>query len=199
MYRIFKNDCSIILTSNGSDPADERILPWSEAVLEDFLLRAEDRQGEELIFYSADLDDLWERFQRQFKVIAAAGGMVKNSRGEVLFIFRHGTWDLPKGKIDQGESVEEAALREVIEECGFASLTLVRKLPSTYHIYTERESQILKVTHWFEMYSDDSDLSPQTEEGITELRWIRPQDRGQVMANTYPNIALLIDDQASTW
>ncbi|MBK9671561.1 MAG: NUDIX domain-containing protein [Bacteroidetes bacterium] len=65
--------------------------------------------------------------------IEAAGGIVKNKQGQLLFIFRHGKWDLPKGKIEKGENEQDAALREVEEECGIAELTLQKKLTTTFH------------------------------------------------------------------
>ena len=195
MYRIFKNDCSIILTSKRSGLEGTGFQPWSKEVLADFLSKAEKSGKEDLVFYSTDLDGLWREFKGAFEIIEAAGGMVRNLEGMVLFIYRNGKWDLPKGKIDPGETVKAAALREVKEECGFESLELVGSLPTTYHLYRERDKEILKVTHWFGMCSDDTDLSPQTEEGISELRWTGRDDLQSVLSNTYPNIALLVVDQ----
>jgi 8-oxo-dGTP pyrophosphatase MutT (NUDIX family) len=51
-------------------------------------------------------------------IIKAGGGIVVNEQNEVLLIYRRGKWDLPKGKLDDGETIEECALREVKEETG---------------------------------------------------------------------------------
>ena len=127
-----------------------------------------------------------------FEVIEAAGGIVRNSENELLFIYRFDKWDLPKGKIESGESREMAAIREVKEECGFRQIELGRALSTTYHIYEENNKEVLKITYWFNMYSDDRDLKPQVEEGITTIRWIKETRTELVLHNTYPNIELLL-------
>ncbi|GAG94413.1 unnamed protein product, partial [marine sediment metagenome] len=99
-------------------------------------------------------------------------GIVCNSGNELLFIYRFDRWDLPKGKIEPGESREMAAIREVKEECGFRQIELGEALSITYHIYEEDNKEVLKITHWFNMYSDDRDLKPQVEEGITAINGI---------------------------
>jgi 8-oxo-dGTP pyrophosphatase MutT (NUDIX family) len=122
-------------------------------------------------------------------LIHAAGGMVINERGEVLFMFRRGKWDLPKGKQDRGETLEACALREVEEETGVRNLEIKKFLMITEHFYQERGESILKKSHWYLMScSSAQKLVPQTEEDITELRWIGPADIKIVERNTYPAI-----------
>ena len=58
-------------------------------------------------------------------IIKAGGGLVKNEKGEVLFMFRKGKWDLPKGKLDPGETMDACAVREVMEETGVSGLSIV--------------------------------------------------------------------------
>jgi ADP-ribose pyrophosphatase YjhB (NUDIX family) len=121
--------------------------------------------------------------------IQAGGGLVLNEKGEVLFIFRRGKWDLPKGKLDPGETLEACALREVEEETGVDELKLIRFLLITEHEYEERGSVILKETHWYLMKTNsDQALVPQTEEDISELRWIGPANFRFIQRNTYPTI-----------
>ena len=128
-------------------------------------------------------------FSLPYKVIEAAGGLVKNKKGEYLFIFRNGKWDLPKGKIEKGEGIKSAGIREVEEECGITKLKIVKELESTYHIYHQDEKAILKRTYWFEMLcEDESKLVPQTEEGITDVKWLSKKDLQQVNDNTYDSI-----------
>jgi 8-oxo-dGTP pyrophosphatase MutT (NUDIX family) len=122
-------------------------------------------------------------------LIKAGGGLVINKNGEILFMFRRGKWDLPKGKLDPGESLESCAKREVIEETGVSQLELVRFLLITEHEYEERGDLILKETHWWLMKTNGNQpLIPQTEEDITELKWIEPPDLKMVQQNTYPGI-----------
>ncbi len=145
-----------------------------------------------------DPESTFLNFRRSLINIDAAGGIVKRD-GELLFIFRNETWDLPKGKIDKGETAEAAALREVEEECGISDLRIVKKLPSTFHVYrsthpTNHGKWIFKQTFWFEMeYSGSEDGVPQTEEGITETRWYKSIELDEVLANTYENLKQLIE------
>ena len=123
------------------------------------------------------------------KFIQAGGGLVENEKHEVLFIYRRGKWDLPKGKLDPGETLEQCAIREVQEETGIDKLNLIRFLLVTEHEYTERGEKILKETHWWLMKTNRSQtLIPQTEEDITEIKWIGPAELNVVLQNTYPAI-----------
>ena len=147
------------------------------------------RDISEIAFYHADEAFLFDSFKAMFIVIEAAGGLVKNDRGEYLFIFRKGKWDLPKGKIEKGESIESAAIREVEEECGIGQLKITGPMETTYHTYFIGEMPVLKPTYWFHMSSSDTSvLKPQLEEGITEVRWLLPQDLNMVRDNSYDSI-----------
>lgn len=147
-----------------------------------------------LVAYHPDPKTLFHEWCENLKVIEAAGGLVRNNQGEYLFIFRKGCWDLPKGKIDKGESIKEAAVREVMEECGIKAPTISDELLTTYHIYELKGKQVLKPTYWFAMDLDENpELTPQLEEDITEAKWIPAEQIPSLMENTYPNIKLLID------
>ncbi len=133
-------------------------------------------------------------FNSFFKPVKAAGGIVKNSDGKLLFIKRNDIWDLPKGKLEKKESPEQAGLREVSEETGLSLLTLIRRLPSTFHIYSNRRLQaVLKETNWYEMYySGSAKPVPQTAEDITEVRWFEPNQLDEVLGTTYASLKELI-------
>jgi 8-oxo-dGTP pyrophosphatase MutT (NUDIX family) len=121
--------------------------------------------------------------------IQAAGGLVENEKGEILFIFRRGKWDLPKGKLDPGETLESCALREVREETGVGQLELKKFLLVTKHEYEESGLFILKETHWWLMKTNSNQqLKPQAEEDITGVKWMSPGDFKIVQQNTYPSI-----------
>ncbi len=146
-------------------------------------------QLKEIYFFNSSLELLLDYFSSMFRIIEAAGGLVKNEKGEWLFIFRNGKWDLPKGKIEKGEAVKTAAVREVEEECGISGLSILKELPSTYHTYFLEEKNILKRTYWFEMLcKDTSQLVPQTEEGITDVKWIPSTHLKPVYDNTFGSI-----------
>ncbi len=106
----------------------------------------------------------------------AAGGLVKNSSGEYLFIYRRGKWDLPKGKADRDETAEETALREVEEECGLKDLKIIKELPATYHSFPEKGKNILKHTNWFLMKTKKPEVTLQTEEDIEDHRWLKKEE-----------------------
>ncbi|MCA0932252.1 NUDIX domain-containing protein [Lutimonas saemankumensis] len=193
MYTIFKNETLIILTDqlNISDKGFR--FNWEELTTKEALLSLISEGLDKIVFYHSDLKFMWQEFRNKFKIIEASGGIVKNQKHEILFIFRNDKWDLPKGKIESGESRAEAASREVEEECGFTRLKTGEFVGTTYHLYSEKNEEILKVSFWYEMFSDQSDLTPQLEEGITELKWVKEQDFSSVLDNTYPNISLLMD------
>lgn len=131
-----------------------------------------------------------------FKLISAAGGIVKKN-DEVLFIFRKGKWDLPKGKVDAGETFEQAALREVEEECGIKDLKLVSGCCTTHHVYFQKGIPILKETKWYNMTSRQEDnLKPQLEEDITKIRWVKKERFDEILENTYPLIKDIISVQS---
>ena len=192
MYTIFKNDSCIILSDSGDHPGSTEILGWSSENCSRVVGSLDKNEGRSFVLVGKDPDAMFRDLKKAFKTIEAAGGVVRNDSGQTLFIFRHETWDLPKGKLDPGETPDQAALREVEEECGFNSLELLNFIQHTYHIYEEKERHVLKTTHWYSMHSNQTRLEPQMEEGITALRWLRRDQMDLVFRNTYPNIRLLI-------
>lgn len=145
------------------------------------------------IIVGSDIEALKKLFFKQFKVIEAAGGIVQNEEKEILFIFRKGKWDLPKGKVEPKEDVETAAAREIEEETGVKNLQLKKKIHTTYHTYKEYGKDILKISHWFYFICPTpQNLTPQTEEDITEVQWIATKDIKTPMANTYSSIKELM-------
>ena len=126
--------------------------------------------------------------------ILAAGGMVLNENNDVLMIFRRGFWDLPKGKLEAGETIEQCALREVKEETGLTEIELIKFITVTEHEYFEKhlKKDVLKETHWFEMKSHSrQQLIPQTEEDIVAIEWVNKNKLPQYLQKSYPNIKQL--------
>lgn len=145
-----------------------------------------------VVFVSPDeagADRLFAEFAAQFVPVEAGGGLVVSARDEVLMIFRNGRWDLPKGKLEPCEQIAECAVREVEEECGITGLKLGKMLTRTYHLYELHGKWMLKRTTWYAMQHDgDGELVPQGEEGITDIRWIAPDNLRSYVENTYPTI-----------
>lgn len=142
------------------------------------------------VFFHPNLDELKKAFFKKFTLVQAAGGLVRNEDDEILLIFRRGKWDLPKGKLDKGESLEECAVREVKEETGLTEVELVAPLLITYHTYHEGTRFILKESHWYAMKTaNGQQLIPQTEEDIQEIKWVSEKELGAFRKNAYPSIA----------
>lgn len=136
-----------------------------------------------------DTEAMKKMFFHHFTCMEAAGGVVKNGKEETLFIFRRGKWDLPKGKMEEGEEPAICAAREIEEETGVASLSLIKKICETYHVYEDFGKTILKTTHWFSFTTTCNDTPvPQTEEDITEVRWVAEREIPELMKNTYGSI-----------
>jgi 8-oxo-dGTP pyrophosphatase MutT (NUDIX family) len=147
-----------------------------------------------IFLWTNDLELMLNDLISNVKLVEAAGGIVENKNGEYLFIKRLGNWDLPKGKIEKGESIQETALREIEEECGIGNLELGSKICDTYHFYLEKESFILKKSYWFKVNYSGSDMNlvPQLNENITEAKWLNKSDIAQIKNNTYPSILNVI-------
>ena len=173
-----KSDSTLYIRFDGSDT-----LVASFAELE------KDEAIKRLVVGCDDPEAEFDRFKKTFKLFEAAGGLVKNDMHQYLLIFRRGKWDLPKGKIDKGETVKDAAVREVKEECGITDLSIGDEIQSTYHIYEEKGTKILKYTHWFQMHcSDVKTPVPQVAEGITEVKWMTKEEALNAFQQSYGSI-----------
>lgn len=139
-------------------------------------------------------ENAWQTFLAENLIIEAAGGMAFNPQGELLMMLRRGQWDMPKGKLDEGETIEACALREVEEETGISKLRLCEKLQTTYHTYIFQGKMVLKPSHWYKMeYSGNEELVPQTEEEITELRWVDKIEAAELAQKAFPSIREMIE------
>ena len=140
----------------------------------------------------------WTLFVEKFKIIHAAGGIVNNENDETLMIFRYGCWDFPKGKVEEGEDWETAAVREVEEETGLHDIILQNPLPNTYHTYILHDTPILKITHWYAMRAPEQSLVPQTEEDISQAVWVPRSEVSDRLSDSYLSLKglwTMIDDE----
>lgn len=196
MYKVFVNEKKLTLSKYPED-FEKKLRYEGFATLEIAVDLLQNTSCPEINVYGEEIEEMWEDFTHMFKVIEAAGGVVSNKEGKLLFIRRIGRWDLPKGKIEKGESLEQAALREVEEETGLKELILEEFLNNTFHLYTERNGdKILKTTYWFRMrYVGNETPIPQTEEGISEVAW-KDQEAvtTEVLPQTFQNIKLILNE-----
>ncbi len=153
-----------------------------------------------LILRSTDLKALKEAYFSAYTMVPAAGGVVFNEKDEVLLIFRRGSWDLPKGKFEKGETKKQTALREVIEETGIKKLKVLGKVAlkdsdahCTYHTYPYRRGMAIKPSYWYVMKAKSQKLIPQTKEGIKEAKWVKQKHLGKYKKNMFSNIIDVLD------
>ncbi|MCK9617410.1 MAG: NUDIX hydrolase [Lentimicrobiaceae bacterium] len=199
MYTIFNNRKAVYFSDNVSGlDINEKTFVFTPASLDeirDTYLGFEKSTQFDSLYCTGNrgAETNFGDFCTLFTIIEAAGGLVSNAKGQLLFIFRRGWWDLPKGKLEPGETPEEAALREVKEETGLNRLSLLYPLPSTWHIYPHRGSQVLKKTYWFAMqHTGNEKPVPQTEEDIQEVKWISPAELPQLLRLTYPSLVEML-------
>ncbi len=196
MYKVFVNEKKLSITKNP-ETIEKKFRYEGIATLEIAMDLLENTSCKGVNIYGEKLEEIWEDFCHLFRVIEAAGGVVTNKKDEILFIRRLGKWDLAKGKIEKGESLEHAALREIEEETGLKELILEELINTTFHIYTERNGEkILKTTYWFKVtYVGNSEPIPQIEEGISEVSWKNEkQIIAEVLPMTFENIKLILND-----
>lgn len=154
---------------------DDKLIEFidDKSVILNAIESLESQKNDRIVIYHNSLAKLMEAFQSFYEVVEAAGGVVQNDKNEILGIFRRGKWDLPKGKLEEGEKKRDCAIREVKEECGLKNLEIQKKLGSTYHVYGSKKDRKLKVSSWYVMNSTDKELIPQTEEDIEIAKWFK--------------------------
>jgi len=202
MRKIYVNDRKIFICSPDESNIQSDIhlnLSGSESLLQlrEIIFSFEENNFvKTLTLQAADSDKLWDSLQHIYKPMSAAGGIVFNDKGELLMIFRNEKWDLPKGKVEPGEKTNEAALREVEEECGVRRLTIQREAITTYHTYPYKANIVLKSTYWYLMTCDDPEnIKPQQEEGITAVKWMKKEDIQFAAGQSYASIINLLSSE----
>ncbi|MFA4868213.1 MAG: NUDIX domain-containing protein [Pedobacter sp.] len=189
-YRIYINDITLYITSIVPQLNEEierlTVLGFN---FQTFYAQLDKVSGKTFVLLTEDPKSLFKSIKESCVIIKAAGGLVESAKGNYLFIFRNKKWDLPKGKVEKGEGMREAAWREVEEECGVKIFTQEEKLCKTYHVYTLGSKIVLKKTNWYRMtVKGEPKLIPQKEEGITKASWLSKAELEPVIANTYPSI-----------
>ena len=188
MYEVFINHHSLVISNYQEKEMDysfhfDDSFSWSK-----LFKHINVKKPLKFCVYADNYELIWKTFKSNFETIIAAGGLVVNDQ-KIIMIYRNGKWDLPKGKLEEGESIDVCARREVQEECGLNDLEIMTKLTNTYHTYEQNGRAILKETHWYLMSSSqNSGLLPQIEEGIDEVKWVNKGDITTYLENTFENI-----------
>ncbi|MCB0444622.1 MAG: NUDIX domain-containing protein [Gelidibacter sp.] len=193
MYQVFVNDKPIILTTEVAKETNFKNYLLNKVKLGKVIKELNNTSIEAVRLIGKNEEKLLKKFLKKMPNVIAGGGKVINSKNEILFIYRNDKWDLPKGKIEPKETIEETALREVEEETGVTDLKITKPLETTYHIFKRNGKYKIKITYWFEMSSNyDGKLEPQENEGITKVEWLDSFKIAEAMQNSYANIKVLV-------
>lgn len=193
MHTIYVGDKPIILTTEIKQETDFKNFLLKSVNIGKVIktLNNTDLQAVHLIHKNPD--KLLKKFLKLLPNVVAGGGKVYNDKNEVLFIYRNDKWDLPKGKAERKESIEETAIREVEEETGVKGLKITKPLSTTYHIFKRNGKHKIKITYWFEMKTSfEGKLSPEKSEGITKVKWLDEKASQEALENSYANIKILV-------
>ena len=203
-YKFFVNNKIVYLTNNPSSVnnlvgnADFIIEPYKDAnsLAISLSIIFNDLNKSNYVLYHKNVEQLKEDFLARFICLEAAGGVVYNTKKEILLIHRRGFWDLPKGKMEEGETIKKTAIREVEEETGLTNVRIIKPISfkelankATYHSYDIDGKSAMKISHWFRMKTDfEADLIPQTEEDIEQAIWVKKADVPNYFGNMYSSI-----------
>ncbi len=192
---IYLNNNKIFLGNNLdiNDPYLNVIPTISSATIKNLLEDVIANNIDVQIKASANGKPLLNFLKEELTFIEAGGGLVQNTAGAYLCIYRNDKWDLPKGKLEKGETIGQCALREVEEETGATDLVLGEFITSTYHLYKMKGNFVLKQTYWYNMHCPIQPLVAQAEEGITKVEWIAKENLKSVMENTFRNILIVLE------
>lgn len=195
MYKVFVNEAPLILTNKLSETANGKYFLLNGEAINEAIAALAKKKLPEAYIYHPNHEEILKKFTKEIPLYVAGGGVVTNDEGKVLFIYRNDKWDLPKGKVDKGETIERAALREVEEETGVTGLEIENFLRTTYHIFKTSGIYRLKEVHWFAMKTSfKGELVGQKSEGIEKVKWKGPKKIKKALENSYINIKILFED-----
>jgi len=195
MYKVFVNDKPFFLTNQIVKETDFQLFLLESTDIEKLVINMFNNKIKKCYLYYPDEKVILKKLKEKIPVQRAGGGLVYNKKGEVLFIFRNGKWDLPKGGKEKREKMKLTAMREVEEETGVNQLRITKKLQKTYHIFKRNGVYKLKITQWYEMKTDFEGIPVgQLEEGIEKVAWHNPDQIREALKNSYENIKLVFEE-----
>lgn len=193
MYKVFVGDKPIILTTEVAQETNFKNYLLDTVNIGKVIKELTKTNLEEVRLIHKKEDKLLSKFLKKLPNVIAGGGKVYNTNGEILFIYRNDKWDLPKGKAEKSETIEQTSIREVEEETGVRGLEITKPLETTYHIFKRNGRHKIKVTYWFEMKTDFvGELFPQENEGISKVEWLNKTEAEKALENSYANIRILV-------
>lgn len=199
MYKVFVKDIPIILSTNKKIGSQYTSMPLKIVNFKKLVKKISSGELHYINLYHKKEEKLEKFLKKKLPVVQAAGGLVYNHKKEILFIYRNSKWDLPKGGVENDETIEEAAVREVEEETGVQYLKVRDFIAKTYHVFKRNGEFKLKITHWYEMHTDyDGNLTPQLEEGIKKAKWKNFEKSQKALRDSYENIKLLFPKEYLT-
>jgi len=195
MYKVFVKDAPLILTNKLSETVNGEYFLLNGEAINNAIDALAKKKLQEAYIYHPNNEEILKKFTKKIPLEVAAGGVVANKEGKVLFIYRNDKWDLPKGKLNKGETLKECALREVEEETGVKGLKIENFLKTTYHIFKRNGKYNLKEVHWYAMKTSyKGKLIGQKSEGIEKVKWKGPKKIQKALENSYTNISTLFGD-----
>ncbi|WP_373072810.1 NUDIX hydrolase [Zeaxanthinibacter enoshimensis] len=194
MYKVFVNDSPLILTNTLTETVNGNYFLLNGRSIKSAIKALSKKKLSEAYIYHPNTEEILKKFTKKIPLVVAAGGVVTNKKGKVLFIYRNDKWDLPKGKLDKGETIEECALREVEEETGVQGLVIENYLKTTYHVFKRKGKFKLKEVHWYAMKTNyKGPLKAEKSEGIKKVKWKDPVQISEALQNSYANITMLFE------
>ncbi|MDG1570739.1 NUDIX domain-containing protein [Robiginitalea sp. M366] len=197
MYKVFVNERPLILTDKIMDAGEGEYFKMNGKAVKSAVDALFKKKLERAYIYHPNLEEILNKFTAEIPMIVAAGGVVTNASGKVLFIYRNDKWDLPKGVCKKKEKLEDCALREVEEETGVQGLEIENFLRTTYHVLKRGGKYRLKEVHWYAMRTTyDGPLKGQKSEGIEKVKWKGPKKIQAALEQSYINIRILFEPPA---
>lgn len=205
-YVVYIGNKKVVIAPMGSvvddGPLVRRTFVTDVKALKEAMRVLEDPGVNTLVLQNDDIGNVWDWFRSRYTFVQAAGGAVTDEQSRLLVMYRRGMWDLPKGKVDKGEAIPTAAVREVMEECGLKQVVIESAkgagshdvLAQTWHTYEHKGERFLKRTDWFLMRSSSNEvLVAETKEDITEVKWMTDAEVVKMRSTTYPTLHAVID------
>ena len=194
MYKVFVNQSPLILTDKVTETDGSDYFLLNDEAIGSAINSLVKKKLKTAYIYHPNIEEILKKFTKKIPLVVAAGGVVTNAEGKVLFIYRNKRWDLPKGRLDKGETIEQCALREVEEETGVKDLVIENFLMTTYHVFKLKGEYKLKEVHWFAMTTTyDGELKGEKKEGIEKVKWKGPIKIQKALKKSYANIRILFE------
>lgn len=198
MYKVFVNERPLFLTDKIIEAGDGEYFRINKEQVHSAVRALMKKKLPRAYVYHPNMEEVLNKFTKAIPLVVAAGGVVTNKEGKVLFIYRKDKWDLPKGVKKKKESIEDCAVREVEEETGVKDLKIENFLRTTYHVFKRNRKYKLKEVHWFAMKTDyEGELVGEASEGIEKVKWKGPRKIKKALENSYLNIRILFKDPSS--